>query len=354
MHLTLVLLGILSGLIILMSVIPLIRNDFWAFRVFEYPRFQKLVISLILLGGYFFVLDWDSPAYSFILPVLLLLNVAYLAYQIYPFTLISKKQVLHSDSKIAGQSITLITGNVFQYNRKAKEYLQNLLAADADLILLLETDQWWDDNTLSLADQYSYSVKVPLENTYGMILYSRFKLCSWSVEWLVEEGVPSIHAVVELPCGKQVKLFCVHPTPPVPTENPRSTERDKELLIVAKLAKSSTLPVIVLGDLNDVAWSYTTELFCKISGLLDPRKGRGFFNTFHAWYPFLRFPLDHIFCSVHFKLIALTRLPAAGSDHFPMYAQLQYEPVAVLEQEEPSADADDRQLAEEKILKGTG
>jgi endonuclease/exonuclease/phosphatase (EEP) superfamily protein YafD len=94
----------------------------------------------------------------------------------------------------------------------------------------------------------------------------------------------------------------VHPTPPVPNENPRSTERDKELLLVADLAKASDLPVIVIGDLNDVAWSYTTELFLKMSGLIDPRRGRGFYNSFHAHYPFLRFPLDHAFISTDFKL----------------------------------------------------
>ena len=71
-----------------------------------------------------------------------------------------------------------------------------------------------------------------------------------------------------------------HPEPPVPGENLYSTAKDKELMKVALKAKECKLPCIVFGDLNDVAWSHTTELFRKTSELLDPRRGRGFYSTF--------------------------------------------------------------------------
>ena len=107
----------------------------------------------------------------------------------------------------------------------------------------------------------------------------------------------------------------------------------------------------MVGDLNDVAWSYTTDLFTKISGLLDPRIGRGFYNTFHAGMPLLRFPLDHVFCSTDFKLVGLARLENFSSDHFPILLSLQYEPAASREQEEPEAEPEDIELANEKISK---
>ena len=91
-------------------------------------------------------------------------------------------------------------------------------------------------------------------------------------------------ATLKLPSGQLVKTWGLHPKPPVPAENDRSTARDKELMKVAFKAKRETLPVIIMGDLNDVAWSYVTGLLSKTSGLLDPRRGRGFYSTFSSYY----------------------------------------------------------------------
>lgn len=181
-----------------------------------------------------------------------------------------------------------------------------------------------------------------------MVLYSKFPLENTSVKYLVEADIPSIHTQVILKNGTSIQLFAVHPTPPVPNENPSSKERDKELLMVADLAKAAKIPVIVIGDLNDVAWSYTTLLFLKMSGLLDPRRGRGFFNTFDAHYFFMRFPLDHTFISTHWKLKEIHRLNNFNSDHFPIFISLQYEDQAHKEQESLHPDADDVAEAEEK------
>jgi len=90
----------------------------------------------------------------------------------------------------------------------------------------------------------------------------------------------------------------IHPAPPSPTEKDSSRPRDSELIMVAKVLKNPSRPTIVAGDLNDVAWSRSTRLFMQISGFLDPRKGRGFYNTFHAGYFFMRWPLDHLFHSI--------------------------------------------------------
>ncbi|WP_312698094.1 endonuclease/exonuclease/phosphatase family protein, partial [Sphingobacterium mizutaii] len=219
-----------------------------------------------------------------------------------------------------------------------------------DLLLLLETSHEWDRQTQSLETDYKYQVKIPIDNTYGMLFYSKFPIHNAEVKYLVEDEIPSIDCQIELPSGQLVQVFAVHPTPPVPNENPRSTERDKELLIVAEKAKKCDLPVIVIGDLNDVAWSYTTELFLKMSELLDPRRGRGFYNTFHAKQPLMQFPLDHAFISADFKLRELKKLDNYNSDHFPIFVHIQFEKSAEEEQEDNQLEAnqEDKEMAAEK------
>jgi endonuclease/exonuclease/phosphatase (EEP) superfamily protein YafD len=210
------------------------------------------------------------------------------------------------------------------------------------VLVTLESDQWWEDQLAVLDTDMPFSVKCPLDNLYGMHVFSRLPLHEAEKKYLVEDGVPSVHGLVELRSGDKVRIHFVHPAPPSPSENEESSERDAELIIVARSVADDDQPTIVTGDLNDVAWSPTTQLFRKISGLLDPRVGRGMFSTFHAKYFFMRWPLDHLFHSEHFDLKGIRRLPDIGSDHFPLLTGLVYVPNRRAEPETPDADSDER------------
>jgi endonuclease/exonuclease/phosphatase (EEP) superfamily protein YafD len=144
-----------------------------------------------------------------------------------------------------------------------------------------------------------------------------------------------------------VELIAVHPRPPQPAVD--MAERDAELVLVGRQAKASGAPTIVAGDLNDVDWSQTTQLFQQVSGLLDPRRGRGFYATYHTDYPVLRYPLNHLFHSREFRLRRMAVLDHFGSDHFPLLVELSYEPEHQEVQELPRADGAERQQAEEKL-----
>ncbi|HEX8548151.1 MAG TPA: endonuclease/exonuclease/phosphatase, partial [Cytophagaceae bacterium] len=62
-------------------------------------------------------------------------------------------------------------------------------------------------------------------------------------------------------------------------------------------------------------------------------------------------PLDHLFHTAHFKLAALERLPHIGSDHFPIFVKLSYEPEEIADIKTPEATAEDHEEANRKIEK---
>jgi hypothetical protein len=58
-----------------------------------------------------------------------------------------------------------------------------------------------------------------------------------------------------------------------------------------------------------------------------------------------------VFHSEHFRLVELRRLPHIGSDHFPIYARLSYEPEQKHLQEKPKPEEEDLEDAAEKLEK---
>lgn len=345
------LLGCIAGLLLLSTLIAHIKLRWWWIRSFEFPRVQiaalaglcATISALLLESG-----QWRTAAVTLSL-ITLLLQLRH----ILPWTRLWPVQVKSSSDAPSDQKITLLIANVLTPNRKAEKLLSMIKQYQPDIIITLESDQWWQEQLdQALEDQWPNSVKIPLDNLYGMHMYSRLPLSETEVKWLIQDDIPSIHTYVTLENGDRVRLYALHPRPPAPSESEKSLWRDAELLLVGQEIHQHPSATLVAGDLNDVAWSRTTRRFCRISGMLDPRRGRGMFSTFHASYPVLRWPLDHVFVSEHFTLDSMQRLDAFGSDHFPILATLSYRPSRQNEHETPEASQEERQEASETIEQG--
>jgi len=345
MTLTLVL---CTAFITLATLLPLWRNPHWSVRGFDFPRLQIAVAALLVIVFQLALLDW-SRAFSWLLVAVTGLCLASQLWRVLPYTPLWRKEVNSAATGDSTRVITIMTSNVLTPNRNAGALIALVKQHQPDVLVTLESDQWWEDQLAVLDTDMPFSVKCPLDNLYGMHVFSRLPLHEAQVAYLVEDGVPSVHGLVELRSGDNIRIHFVHPAPPSPSENEESSERDAELIIVARSVADDGQPTIVTGDLNDVAWSPTTRLFRKISGLLDPRVGRGMFSTFHAKYPFMRWPLDHLFHSEHFEVKDIRRLPDIGSDHFPLLTSLEYVPQTRNEPETPDADSDDRGRAREIV-----
>jgi endonuclease/exonuclease/phosphatase (EEP) superfamily protein YafD len=344
---------ICAVLVIWLSFWSLIPRDEWWFRGADFPRLQILALGLFS----FFAMLFAIPKWTLTTELLFVGLVAAIAYQlkmVLPYTPIWKKQVqkVKPEQINENQQISLLVANVLTPNDKYHLLLEHIDTLKPDVVLTLESDSSWQNALVHIEQDYPYRVPVPLDNLYGMHLYSRLPLHDTEVKFILSDEIPSIHASVTLRSGIQVQLYCLHPKPPSPTEAKDSTLRDAELLIIGDRIKDLDESCIVMGDLNDVAWSRTTRLFQRISGLLDPRVGRYFMNTFHADYRLLRWSLDHIFHSTDFGLVEMKRLSHIGSDHFPIYVVLQTGRIFEQQQEELEQSAEDEQEAQEAIRDG--
>lgn len=341
-----ILLYIFSIFLVTTVLLPLWRKDIWVIRIFDYPRTQKFFLVVVVCFCWVYYVFQGAVWYDYLLFAILLGCLVHLLVLILPFSPLGKKMIGKAEATSKSPTFNVLVSNVFQDNHHYDKVLQLVQHRKPDIVLLLEINKAWQEGVKSLHQDFPHAIELPLENTYGLLFFSKWPIVRHAVNYLIDKEIPSV--VVEIAFHHHIiKIFGLHPSPPVPQENAYSTDRDAEILMVGKATKKETGPCLVIGDLNDVAWSYTTELFLKISGLLDPRRGRGLYSTFHAKYPFFRWPLDHFFVSKHFELVAMKVEKPIGSDHFPISISL-----LISDQEESNplhGDADDMKLANEKI-----
>ncbi len=338
MILTEVLLWLGAAIVVFVTLLPFSRMSHGFIRSADFPRQQILFLALLLIA----VTWWfEPPAWPWIFGLMIAASVAQF-FHIGRYLPIWHKQSLRprkgedvSDSR----SVSLLAANVKKSNRAYHHLIAQTRRVQPDILMALEVDQEWIDALHELSDLYPHQQLRPLDTGYGMAVYSRLPLEDAQFREKVVDGVPSLRTRVPLADGLAFRLYVVHPEPPVPYQDTEG--RDAEMSAVAIEVRDDPLPAIVSGDLNDVAWSITTRRFQQVSGLLDPRVGRGFYNTFSATMPWMRWPLDHLFHDAQFRLLDMRREAKNGSDHFPMYFKLLLTPVEAAETRPDTATAED-------------
>jgi endonuclease/exonuclease/phosphatase (EEP) superfamily protein YafD len=339
---------IFSALLLAGTLASLIQYPHGFFRALEFPRLQFIALSLVTaLAVLALPVGHATAKYSLIaLAAVCAIQASY----VLRFSPLWRKVAASWNESEAGTHIRILITNVKQSNRDYGLLIDILLTESPDIAVFTEVDESWATALQPASASYSYKMACPLENSYGMLLLSRLPLSGSSIRYLVSEKVPSFDTLVHVNENGAFRLFAVHPEPPIVIRD--SVLRDGEISKVAMLISDEDLPAIVTGDLNDVAWSRLTRRFLRISRLIDPREGRGLYSTFHADYPFLRWPLDHLFHSRHFRIVRIKRLPHVGSDHFPILFALAFNPTKKSDQAPAQPTVSDMKEAREEIAKG--
>jgi endonuclease/exonuclease/phosphatase (EEP) superfamily protein YafD len=297
------------------TLIPFLTLQHWTVRWFDFAKIQICAFQTVVLVTAWLLPEWSRQVQLAQAALLLcwLYNLSVLL-RYTPWWPVKRPQPrrYHSDS------VSLLSANVLQFNTDYQQFLDLVAEQCPDIVLTMESNEDWDTAMRPLEAEYPHFRKVPLENTYGMHLYSKLPM-ETRVHYLVADDLPSIEAKMRTREGYRFTLWCLHPPPPSPTEEPNSKERDGELLAAAKRIRQAGGTTVVVGDFNNVAWARSSVLFRKTSETIDPRIGRGLAATFHARYWFARFPIDQLFHSPDVFAQELRVLRYFGSDHLPLY-----------------------------------
>lgn len=342
---------LISIILIIASILPIIPNQHWVFRICEFARLQILVAQILMLIVGILIYH-HLPTYVVMtqcLLVIFIINHAVLLTPYMPVRNIFKKAKTRNNPN----SISILSFNVYQYNKEYQKFIDLVNEVKPDIFLTMESNSDWEQAMSVLDAEYPYRKKVALENTYGIHFYSKIKVDDCKVNYFMADDLPSIEAILTTDTNEKLTFFGTHPPPPSPTEEDTSKERDGEIIKIGEKVKQYNNSVLVVGDFNNVAWSKSSKLFKKISGLIDPRIGRGFFSTYHAKYRLLRFPIDLLFHSNSISIEEFKTLKNIGSDHLPLYCRFFIDPKRdKKEKNEEPLDAEDLEEAQEMVEEG--
>lgn len=311
---------LILGLVAILAVIlPYMPLRYWWTRIGIYPRQQLLVlIPLIIVCS--LAIFGQNGAWTLIylgaLTICMLICVA----NIIPFTGFVPTADGFAEKSDHDATIAIFLLNVLQDNRNFAGVLDQIRELGPDIVFLCETDETWDERLRGLSGYYPFSYKLPSSNYNGLIFYSKFELLEGTENYFSQDYIPSLDLLLKTGAGTVFRCFGLHPRPPRPED--AVSHLDRELGTVCGIAAEESRPSIVLGDLNEVGWSPVIKRFLKKTGFVDPRRGRGVINTYHAKIPFVRWPLDHVLHSRHFYCLSIERLKSCGSDHFPLLVKL--------------------------------
>ncbi len=314
----------LCWFVIAATAMNIVNRREWWFRIFDFPRAQLALLGItgVFLLVYFAYSNSQISVYLLIVASLTFAATIFHAHLVLPYTPFWHRTVDRVRQQKPEQQFTLLLSNVLQTNQAFNKLIDLVNQHQPDVLITMESDEHWENALTEIEQDYPEHLKCAQDNFYGMHLFSKYPLNHAEECTLIQSSIPSFHTEIELSENHAIRLHCIHPRPPSPTEAETSTQRDQEMTELAKRVDHKK-PSIVAGDFNDVPWSTSMIDFLQRSKLQDPRKGRLMVNTFHAGYPFMRWPLDHVFHSDHFDLVRYKRLPSIGSDHFPILVTLQ-------------------------------
>ena len=234
------------------------------------------------------------------------------------------RYVPHNPPTISGDSVTVMTVNLFGANRRMDRLVGEIAEADPDILLLQEyNDRWHEALQSAVGDRYPHIATLPRRDFYGLAVYSKLRFEGAGPTFLYLAGltVPCMKASVRI--GRRpVTVFNVHLVPPKGVECFR--QQGAQFADLLETIAAEPNPVVLAGDFN----------FTARARFADRMRHRGL-RTCHdlagwgrgATWPvdgFLRygpgFRIDHVYLGPDLTCSSCRTGVGVGSDHRPIVA----------------------------------
>ena len=125
---------------------PTLRGFSWR------PQFWRFLSLFMELRRY---MGWGGSA----LVVLAVTGLCYHAWKLYPYSELITPQAILAEGCTDDGAIKVMIANVQERNEQAVEFLALVARVDPDILLVMETNEWWDGHLASLTETFSAALQ---------------------------------------------------------------------------------------------------------------------------------------------------------------------------------------------------
>lgn len=295
-------LRVLAAATLLASFLPLAATTWWVLDLFAHFRIQYLLAQSILVVC--LIPLREARWVTFLLVGIVVNSLPLLPYL--PMRTVPD----------GNDSFSVLAVNVARDSKAAAGLLEAIATERPDLVLVVELSGPWLERLPALTSAYPYAFTQPREDPFGLGVFSRTPVAAFEV---VQLG-PTIGVETVLTLGEEhVRFIGVHLLPPL--SGAAAAGRNAQLAELARLAGETRMPLAICGDFNISPYSPHFKNFLAATGLVDARAGRWPTYTWPTFNPLLRIPIDHCLVSAGLAVVGHRRLPAFGSDHYPLLVE---------------------------------
>ena len=226
-------------------------------------------------------------------------------------------------TRTAGDTSTAATLGVVSFNlghgyQERSAVTDYLKALDADVLIFLEYSPAWHAHLKAELGRYAFAVAEPMENAFGIAIYSKVALAGTRVLRFPASNIPYIRGSIATSAGP-LDLLALHVQWPMTPSTFK--HRNRQIETIAALAADSENPFVACGDWNMTPWSGWYR-FLRETGLHDGPSTHTLAASWPAGLGPAGISIDHCFATRGARIHRRQPGPALGPDHRPIVVRL--------------------------------